>query len=144
MYIYIYIYIKQVKQPLKKTIGRKFGHNFHILVWLFLPFLCVYIYIYIYIYFFFQTSPVPDFREFYKGAQVFAESDPSVLSTDPDVHRDKVAGGKYAFFAVHGTLADMWRVKDCDIVAFPETFMISSFGFYLRKGSPYTPLISEA
>ena len=52
--IYLYIYIQeQVKQPLKKTIGRKFGHNFNILVWLFLPFLCVYIYIYIY----FSLSP---------------------------------------------------------------------------------------
>ena len=47
----IYIYMcevlnktsEQVKQPLKKTIGRKFGHNFKILVWLFLPFLCIYI-----------------------------------------------------------------------------------------------------
>ena len=38
---------EQVKQPLKKTIGRKFGHNFKILVWLFLPFcVCVCVHIY--------------------------------------------------------------------------------------------------
>ena len=90
-----------------------------------------------------QTSSIAEFREFYRRAVVFAETDPSVLSKSVEVHRDKVARGRYAYFALFGSLAEQWRATDCEIVAFSERLTISSFGFYLRKGSPYTKLISE-
>ena len=90
-----------------------------------------------------QSSQNPEFQAFYRGAKAFAASDPTVLSRDYEVQKHKVFTQRYAYFTATIELFEKWSSQVCGLTLIPETYMTFSVGPFLRKGSPYTRLVSD-
>ena len=66
-----------------------------------------------------------------------------MLSRDFNVHLDKVAKGRYAYFSANSLRFEALAARHCDITIIPESYMSTAFGFYLQKGSPYVRPLSD-
>lgn len=68
----------------------------------------------------------------------FAESDPSVLSSNQSEHLQKVWEGDYAYIQDRTPLlVQASKDKNCELVIMPDGFLPMPFGIGLQKGSPY-------
>ncbi|XP_070213203.1 probable glutamate receptor [Littorina saxatilis] len=90
-----------------------------------------------------KASTNRQLQQLYQGTLRFAETDPSVLSRDVDVHLDKVGKGKYAFFSGNSIRYDVLSARYCDIAMLPDLNIAQYYGFYLQNGSAYTRLVSD-
>ena len=90
-----------------------------------------------------QDSTIKEYQQYYQGALRFSQSDPTTLSPDIEVHKEKVLRGRYALYLATSEQYIQMLSKSCHLAKIPEVFQTTSIGLYLQKGSPYTKLISQ-
>ncbi|KAK7504819.1 hypothetical protein BaRGS_00003847 [Batillaria attramentaria] len=89
------------------------------------------------------TSTNDDFARYYQGALMFAEDDPSVLSSDLETQVPKVAAGKYVFLTAAAPGYYPFKSRFCQLTILPERLFTTTYAIHLQKGSPYTRRFSE-
>ena len=72
----------------------------------------------------------------------FNRTDPSVLSTNVDVHLSKVLEGKYAYIG-DKTLITLFRGENCELITAKEDVLHVYYAPGLPNNSPYKILFSD-
>ncbi|OWF39812.1 Glutamate receptor ionotropic, kainate 3 [Mizuhopecten yessoensis] len=90
----------------------------------------------------FKHSVLPEFKAVWQGIERFNASDPSVLSTDPDVHIQKVLDSNYAYLG-DKTQIEIKMANECTLRTGKEEVLPFQYAFGLPNLSPYTDLISR-
>ena len=82
-----------------------------------------------------------EFQQFYTKVQQFAETDPTVQSTDTETQKLKVLQEKFVLLDGTTALVETWAKDHCGLVTIPV--MPFANVLYLQKHSPYTAMVSE-
>ncbi|XP_069104062.1 glutamate receptor ionotropic, delta-1-like isoform X1 [Argopecten irradians] len=90
----------------------------------------------------FKHSVLPEFKSVWQGIERFNESDPSVLSTNPDVHIQKVLEGNYAYLG-DKTQIEIKMANECTLRTGKEEVLPFQYAFGLPNLSPFTEMISR-
>jgi len=83
-----------------------------------------------------------DFQAVWEGLQSVNESDPSVLSLNPEDHIQKVLKGKYAYIG-DNTKIHFRMSTECDLVTMKQELLPFQYAFGLPNNSPFTEMFSK-
>ncbi|XP_046572350.1 glutamate receptor ionotropic, kainate 4-like [Haliotis rubra] len=92
---------------------------------------------------FFEGTTIPLYRKMGKRVKEFAQTDPSHLSKDIDVHLRKVKAGSYAFISSR-ILFGLWMVDNCDLTVMKENIIPTFTSIALPKHSELTKIFADA
>ncbi|XP_060078728.1 glutamate receptor ionotropic, kainate 2-like, partial [Ylistrum balloti] len=90
----------------------------------------------------FKHSVLSEFKAVWQGIERFNESDPSVLSTNPDVHIQKVLSSNYAYLG-DKTQIEIKMANECTLRTGKEEVLPFQYAFGLPNLSPFTEMISR-
>jgi hypothetical protein len=78
----------------------------------------------------------------WNGIVKFNQTDPSVLSSNPAEHINKVLEGEYAYIA-DKTYMELAMAKHCDLVMGSADILPLQYAIGLPENSPFTGMFSD-
>ncbi len=89
-----------------------------------------------------QISTLPNLKQLWDGIVKFNRTDPSVLSSDPAVHIQKVIAGNYAYVA-DKTYIDLAMAEHCGLALVTANILAIPLGVGLPNHSPLRQVFSD-
>ncbi|CAC5406414.1 unnamed protein product [Mytilus coruscus] len=90
----------------------------------------------------FKNSELEERKELWRGIITFNATDPSVLSSDPEVHVTKVLKGEYAYVA-DKTFMDLAMTNNCDLAIATSDILPVQYAIGLPNNSSFVQMFSD-